>query len=58
VQLAAVSLVAEPEEAEELVTTEEEPALQQLLRLCGQPSDVLALPSMTDLLEGVLQPQL
>lgn len=55
VQLAAVSLVAEPEEAVELAAAEGEPALQQLLRLCGQPSDVLALPSMTDLLEGALQ---
>lgn len=30
----------------------QERPLQQLLRLCGQRTDIQALPSMTDLLEG------
>lgn len=52
-QLAAVSLVA-PEEEELPAVAVAAPPLQQLLRLCGQPTDVEALPSMTKLLEGEL----
>lgn len=48
-QLATVSLVAE-EEGEE--AAQAAAPLEQLLRLCGQPRDVQALPSMTQLLSG------
>ncbi len=48
-QLARVSLVAEEEGQE---AAQAAAPLEQLLRLCGQPRDVQALPSMTQLLSG------